>query len=559
MENDVVASNEGISPYPKHIDQSLLDDVYFGWDYYNWSQQPKVKKVMEEKFSHIRPTNIWSNDADTLPLFDDYETTNDWHNLYSAMRFFYNHDFKIYNQDTENLIEKNIPFIYIIGTKSGPHSWKEDRGKLFLNMKQHTKDYIKKGKVLLVIDMSDEGFPMESTDEMTISEAGYYEHIGNEIYELAMKEKFPLSNIVYLTSNYKIKEKYKSINQKVFPWTEIIMKNSEPNPIHNLNKYHLSTMSVWNGFGVSTDDINPEITLNAYGIDEWAEKRFERIFNYKKDNLSDMKNFLCLCKLVKDWRLFHSLGLNYYGLHEHGLTSLILSKERLLDSPYIEETLKQKLQGKTDYEFNKIISDKENLTKFILTINLQCSLFDKNSLTKIKNHMNIKNLLKKLPLYIDRKSFDDVNGFTAWDESFYNDTFFSYTYNTFATSNKTIYLTEKIWKDIMCFHPFLLVSNPGSLKQLRELGYRTFSSYINEKYDEEMNFDSRSEMLFLEMKRLNTMTYAPKHVNPNRGKKKILSWYYEQGDILIHNFKHFVKSNPAKKTIDEVMELYKSL
>ena len=95
MENDVVASNEGISPYPKHIDQSLLDDVYFGWDYYNWSQQPKVKKVMEEKFSHIRPTNIWSNDADTLPLFDDYETTNDWHNLYSAMRFFYNHDFKI--------------------------------------------------------------------------------------------------------------------------------------------------------------------------------------------------------------------------------------------------------------------------------------------------------------------------------------------------------------------------------------------------------------------------------------------------------------------------------
>ena len=66
-------------------------------------------------------------------------------------------------------------------------------------------------------------------------------------------------------------------------------------------------------------------------------------------------------------------------------------------------------------------------------------------------------------------------------------------------------------------------------------------------------------MLFLEMKRLNTMTYAPKHANPNRGKKKILSWYYEQGDILIHNFKHFVKSNPAKKTIDKVMELYKSL
>jgi len=50
MENDVVTANNGISPYPLYVDQSLLDSVYFGWDYYNWSQQSEIKKEITELF-----------------------------------------------------------------------------------------------------------------------------------------------------------------------------------------------------------------------------------------------------------------------------------------------------------------------------------------------------------------------------------------------------------------------------------------------------------------------------------------------------------------------------
>ena len=328
------------------------------------------------------------------------------------------------------------------------------------------------------------------------------------------------------------------------------MKNREPNPILNLNKYHLSTIDVWNGFGVSTDDVNPEINIGVDSLDKWAENKFEEAFNYKKDNLENMKSFLCLCKLVKDWRLYHSLGLNYYGLHEKGLTSFILSKERLFDSPYISKDLKDKFKDTSDYKLNKIISNSNMIDKFALTVNLQCKLFNND---KIKNHSNIENLLKKLPLYVDLKSFerDDgtpISGYSAWGQDLYDNTFFSYTYNTFATSKDTIYLTEKTWKDIMCFHPFLLVSNSGSLKELKKLGYKTFSSHINESYDDEEDFNKRSEILLLEVNRLCEMN-----------KTQLLDWYANQADILIHNFKHFVKSNPVKETINKIMELYKSL
>jgi hypothetical protein len=263
-----------------------------------------------------------------------------------------------------------------------------------------------------------------------------------------------------------------------------------------------------------------------------------------------MKSFLCLCKLVKDWRLYHSLGLNYYGLHEKGLTSFILSKERLFDSPYISKDLKDKFKDTSDYKLNEIISNSNMIDKFALTVNLQCKLFNND---KIKNHSNIENLLKKLPLYVDLKSFerDDgtpISGYSAWGQDLYDNTFFSYTYNTFATSKDTIYLTEKTWKDIMCFHPFLLVSNSGSLKELKKLGYKTFSPHINESYDDEEDFSKRSEMLLLEINRLCEMS-----------KTQLLDWYASQADILIHNFKHFVKSNPVKETINKIMELYKSL
>ena len=48
MIDDITLANNGISPYPLCVDQSLLDDVYFGWDYYNWSQQSNIQKIMKE-------------------------------------------------------------------------------------------------------------------------------------------------------------------------------------------------------------------------------------------------------------------------------------------------------------------------------------------------------------------------------------------------------------------------------------------------------------------------------------------------------------------------------
>lgn len=48
----------------------------------------------------------------------------------------------------------------------------------------------------------------------------------------------------------------------------------------------------------------------------------------------------------------------------------------------------------------------------------------------------------------------------------------------------SIFLTEKTFRTIACQHPFIMVSRPHTLKHMRRLGYKTFSPYIDESYDD---------------------------------------------------------------------------
>jgi len=68
------------------------------------------------------------------------------------------------------------------------------------------------------------------------------------------------------------------------------------------------------------------------------------------------------------------------------------------------------------------------------------------------------------------------------------------------------FLSEKTFKPIAFKHPFILVSVPYSLSLLRELGYKTFSPFINEDYDIEVNDFSRMKKILSEIKRLSSMS-----------------------------------------------------
>ena len=373
--------------------------------------------------------------------------------------------------------------------------------------------------------MSGEGYPVEKLDELTFSETGVIPNILFEMEKAANREEFPLTNMCYLTGNAEA-ENYEptKINIINLCWSEIAVKKLNNNEVEYIN--------------------------------------FEKVLEYKKKNVRrpTTKHFLSLCKLVKDWRLYHSLGLNHYKLHEKGLTSLIIPKNQLTifnerlwpgaaAKPY--DSRIDDSSDETDFEFNKNITEFE---EYIRVIKLKLRLVGNTEHGKyVKSEENIKSLLEKLPLYVDLKSFKQndgtpISGFSVWDDSLYNDTFFSYLYESYAYNTKTTYMSEKFWKTVLNFHPTLLVTNPHTLRHLKERGYKTFSPFIDESYDNEEDFDLRTNMLLSEVNRLCEMS-----------KTELLDWYTKQSDILIHNFKKYYEDDIIIKPINKIKELYESL
>lgn len=95
-------------------------------------------------------------------------------------------------------------------------------------------------------------------------------------------------------------------------------------------------------------------------------------------------------------------------------------------------------------------------------------------------------------------------------EEFYQNSYFSIVSETnfyTGTNNEPgIFLSEKTFKPIAYYHPFIIVSVPGALKKIREIGYKTFHPYIDESYDSEVNDFERYKKILKEVKRLSTMT-----------------------------------------------------
>jgi hypothetical protein len=102
------------------------------------------------------------------------------------------------------------------------------------------------------------------------------------------------------------------------------------------------------------------------------------------------------------------------------------------------------------------------------------------------------------------------------------------------------FLTEKTFKPIKHGQPFVIVGAPGSLKALRDLGYRTFDHAIDNSYDLETDNTRRWQMT------LNTIQKIQQQ-DPDQ-------WFSSCLNDILYNQQHFLNS---KK--DRLNNLYDKL
>jgi hypothetical protein len=125
-------------------------------------------------------------------------------------------------------------------------------------------------------------------------------------------------------------------------------------------------------------------------------------------------------------------------------------------------------------------------------------------------------VLYKLPFVLDiyqheslKFTFDYA---TTKDEllPFYNNSMFSiiaetHFFTTELDKRKCRFLTEKTFRPLSLKQPFIIVSVPGTLQEIRRLGYKTFDGIIDESYDNIKDDDSRLLKIIEEIERLSNL------------------------------------------------------
>ena len=122
---------------------------------------------------------------------------------------------------------------------------------------------------------------------------------------------------------------------------------------------------------------------------------------------------------------------------------------------------------------------------------------------------SMRDIAKKSPSIIDVDEWR-TNHFDTSPSWPYEQTLFSLVSESHFVE-KTLFLSEKIWKVIANNHPFVLVGSYHTLKYLREEGFKTFNPYIDESYDNEIHPYKRIVKIVKEVKRLCSLNKEQRH------------------------------------------------
>jgi len=291
-------------------------------------------------------------------------------------------------------------------------------------------------------------------------------------------------------------------------------------------------------YNLANDDILV-ITANLAAADNYTNNKFKIItYNYFGDELE----FAHIVKKDKlNIKLFKNKYLQYinnFKLEKHFLCFNNLTKLHRL------------------WMFYELINNPKLCNKSILSLNGRTGTESFFTIVSSTNNIDMidyfKNYNSDIGYSYDTTNWSrDVQVGDTININAHLKTFINIVTET-LTDKDIIFITEKTYKPIYLCQPFIIVGNLYTLKKMKELGYKTFSKWWDESYDDEMDFE----------KRMNKITKIL---------EEIASWDLEKctlirdemREILIHNYNQMLDNSEQYKIYSAlqtgVRELKKSI
>jgi len=294
----------------------------------------------------------------------------------------------------------------------------------------------------------------------------------------------PTNKIIHITAARNIHELY----------NEYCLKNNIP---------HEEKIQIWYSYYSLLGPINHNLNL------------------YTPTPTKKTKKFINFNRVPRSHRITFTSLLAEYDLLDQGYVSLGIDENPIFKN---RSTFVYHVQHHLPRYYNWNV--KEDLYKFTIP--------------------GCQKLVNKLPLTIDTDKFDYRPSFAYSGKlmKFYDTCYFSVVSNTyfFAKDELGITLNEKEFKPILARHPFILIARPRTLALLKELGFKTFSQWFDESYDEEKDDSKRMVKIINEVDRLckidnNTWDAMLEEMKPVL--EYNYNWIVNNTNDIIFNFTEF--------------------
>jgi hypothetical protein len=150
----------------------------------------------------------------------------------------------------------------------------------------------------------------------------------------------------------------------------------------------------------------------------------------------------------------------------------------------------------------------------------------------LRNHVD--NFVKQGPYSCDRLTAEQHNDHHLHVPEHYTQSYCHVVIETHFDADQSggAFLTEKIFKPIKHGQPFVVVGAPGTLKALRDLGYRTFDHAIDNSYDLETDNTRRWQKIVTAIQQINSQDSN--------------TWFAQCFDDVCYNQQHFLSSKYAR-------------
>ena len=248
-----------------------------------------------------------------------------------------------------------------------------------------------------------------------------------------------------------------------------------------------------------------------------TDKTFFHILDNSRNYYRKYK-YISFNNAVKDHRFELLKYLNRENLLKFGLTSWFTGEDSGLTSSIFDV-----------YDNMELFTDKEK-TMFDVYDSKYKFTAEEKKLIGNKGDLKVLGLQDYLNIVPHFDCYFNIVTESAWGPGYDN------------TLPQKIMITEKVWKPIISFQPFILMSTKNNLKKLREWGFKTFDGFIDESYDELNTYEERKKIIYSEIKRLCSKSI-----------EELDDWYWEMEDILKYNYNYFFNNfinNEHKKLED---------